>query len=95
MGPTIGNTVGTSTQWRSTLSSKVNLHHTINFGALCSATLVTRWSRLPLKPGPNETLELHRVAPLETGTRVFTCGLYDLYQSRARIVRSLRNSEGS
>ena len=31
------------------LSSKVNLHHTINFRRLCSTNLVTQWSRLPQK----------------------------------------------
>jgi len=33
------------TRWATTFSSKVNLHNTINFRALCGANLVTRWSR--------------------------------------------------
>jgi len=40
-----------STRWATTVSSRVNLHHTINFGALCGADLVTRWSRSPQNRG--------------------------------------------
>ena len=36
-----------TTRWSTTISSKVNLHHAINFGALCGANLATRWSRSP------------------------------------------------
>ena len=33
---------GQATWWNSTLSPKVNLHHAINFRALCGANLVTQ-----------------------------------------------------
>ena len=49
---------GDSTRWSTTLSSKVNLPHAINFRALCGAYLVTR----PSKFGGNETLIINRVA---------------------------------
>jgi len=40
-----------STQWSTTLSSKVNLPHTINVRALCAANLVTRRSKFePTNP---------------------------------------------
>jgi len=34
-------------RWATTLSSKVNLHHTINCRVICGPNLVTRWSRSP------------------------------------------------
>ena len=51
-----------STRWSTTLSSKVNLPHAINFRALCGANLVTSRSKFR----PNETCELHRA----DGTKV-------------------------
>jgi len=45
------------TRWTSTLSSKVNLQHAINFRVSCGANLVT----YPTKFWGGETLELHRV----------------------------------
>ena len=48
---------GHSARWSTTLSSKVNLPDTINFGDLCGANLVTQ----PSDIRGNETLELHRV----------------------------------
>ena len=44
-------------RWSTTLSSKVNLPHVINFGAFCGANLVT----YPPELWGNETFVLHRV----------------------------------
>ena len=46
-----------STRWSTTLSSKVNLHYAMNFGALWGANLVTQLSKFR----NNEPLEVHRV----------------------------------
>ena len=55
MGKLLPTTGATGATRRSTkLSSKVNLHHAINFRALCGANLITKWSRFR----PNEALEL-------------------------------------
>ena len=48
-----------STRWTTTISSKVNLPHAINFRVLCGAKLVT----LPLEFRGNETSVAHRVDP--------------------------------
>jgi len=47
-----------STRWSATLSSKVNLHHAIDFSATCGAN----WSRYPPKSGVNRTRGLLLVA---------------------------------
>ena len=47
-----------------TLSSKVNLPHVINFGALCGANLVT----YPVDSRVVEFLELHRVSGVSPDT---------------------------
>ena len=46
-----------TTRWSSNLSSKVDLHHAIEFRTLCGANLVT----YPLELWWNQTLKLHRV----------------------------------
>jgi len=52
------------TRWSTTLSSKVNLPHAINFRAFCSAKLVT----YPADIRGVETLELHRVGGGRVGS---------------------------
>ena len=52
-----GTPVEESTRWGTTLSSKANLHHAIDFRAFCVANLVT----CPADSRGNETFELHRV----------------------------------
>ena len=46
-----------TTWWSSTRSSKVNLHHAINFRSICGANVVTYSPKF----WGNATLELHRV----------------------------------
>ena len=46
-----------ATRWSSTISSKVDLPHAINFRALCGVNLITLRSKFRA----NETPELHRV----------------------------------
>jgi hypothetical protein len=46
-----------TTRWRTTLSSKVDLYHAINFRALCGANLFTSREKFP----PPDTLVLHRM----------------------------------
>jgi len=57
---------GTATRWSTNLSSKVNLHYTINLRALCGANLV----RQPSKIRTNEIRKLHRVAPSSASPRL-------------------------
>ena len=56
----VSNSTGTlvTTRWSTTLSSKVNLFHTIDFRAVCGVHLVPH----PSKFGGNETFGPHRVA---------------------------------
>ena len=51
-------------RWGTTLSPKVNLHHAINFRALCGAKLVTLQSKFR----PKETRVVHRVGGGRRGT---------------------------
>ena len=54
MGKGVGPETTGATRSSTTLSSKVNLHHAINFRSLCST------NRNTPKPGPNEPSVLHR-----------------------------------
>ena len=51
------NMMGHTTRWSTTLASKVNLPHAINFRALCGANLVT----YPADFWRNKTRVAHRV----------------------------------
>ena len=55
-----------ATRWRTTLSSKANLQHAIDFKASCGAKLVTQRSNFPA----NEALEFHCLGgPPQPSTR--------------------------
>ena len=49
----LSSAMSSTTRWSTTLSSKVNLPHTIDFGALCGANLVTSTPRT--ESCPNES----------------------------------------